>query len=913
MLSRFVKCFGYPEQTPSIRSARGVYPTCTTYPALTSSAIFTMPLPRRSLHAFLPPGLRRRVRASGWLAAVGWLLAVGPASANHALRVGLYENPPKIFTSPSGQPTGSFVGLLQEIAKAEGWELEFKPCEWQACLNRLEAGELDLMPDVAISSEREKRFDFHKTPAMHSWSQLYRRPGIRVDSPLDLEGKRVAVLASGVQLDSLSNMLGGFNVHFDVVRADTVSEAFKLTASGQADVAAASYHFGEYRAREFGLIATPVLFQPSKLFFAAPKGLRQAELQAIDVRLDQWMQDDQSPYFAVLKRWGVNAQANPVSTLLVQALVGVTLTGLLLAAGVLWLRQRVRNALADLQASNQQLQATLRAVPDLMFEMDAQGRYVAVHANQEKLLAAPPASLRGRSVTEVMPHEAAQRVLSVIQKALETGHCSGELIRLDVDGTSHWFELSASRKEMPDGGQPHAVVLSRDITERMTSQARIQHLADFDQLTGLPNRTQLRQLMQQALATAQRHQHPLAVLFMDLDHFKNINDSLGHASGDQLLVQVAERLKTGRRDTDIACRMGGDEFILVLPETNAQGASQAALRIRDQMHAAFTLGRHEVGIGISLGIAVYPDDGADIDTLLRNADAAMYQAKAEGRNDFRFFTRAMQERSDRTLALSSALAQSLERQQMQVHYQPLVHLPTGRVVGAEALLRWSHPDLGQVSPGEFIPVAESAGQILRLGEWVLRESAQQARRWLDQGQALPVAVNISAIQFRHPQFVQRIARVLSESQLPPHLLELEVTESLTMGDPKTAIDTMQALRSLGVRLAIDDFGTGYSSLGYLRRLGFHKVKIDQSFVHDIGQDADDEAIITAIIQLGHSLGMTTLAEGVETEAQRAFLAAKGCDMIQGWLISKALPRPAFDAFVAQHAPQASVPVHPLTS
>lgn len=823
-----------------------------------------------------------------------------PLRAETVLRVGVYDNPPKVLWDANAQATGSFIDILKEIARVQGWELQFERCEWQRCLEMLEHGDLDLMPDVARTDERERRFDFHQTPALHSWSQLYRRPGIRIESVLDLQGKRVAVLSSGVQQGALTNMLRGFNVQFELVEAKTVVQAFEMASAGQADVAAASYHFGDYKAASYGLVATSVMFQPVQLFFAAPKGQHKAELSSIDQQLDRWLADDTSPYFKVLRRWGVRQGESPVSAWLVKALVGLVIFALLLAAGVVFLRRRVQRAVQALTASNRQLQATLRAIPDLMFELDAIGTYLAVQATQEELLAAPMSELVGKRIDEVLPAAAAAAVHATIRKTLASGHATGETIQLDLPDGVHWFELSAARKEAALGQAPSVLLLSRDVSQRVRDQARIERLADYDHLTGLPNRAQLQRLFDKAIGRARRHAGKLAVVFMDIDNFKHVNDSLGHAVGDKLLLDVAERLVQGLRGADIAGRLGGDEFVLVLDDTDADGAARIALRLQEHMHAPFNLGPYETGVTMSMGIAMFPEDGADMETLLRNADTALNRAKEESRNEIRFFTTSMQVHSERILLLSSALDKALALGQIDAHFQPLLQLRSGKITGAEALMRWTHPELGAISPAEFIPLAESTGLIFPLGEWILQRACEQAKAWQEAGNPLVVAVNVSTLQFRQVDFVDMVARRLHSSQLPPALLELEVTESLTMGDPKAAIDKMQQLRALGVRISIDDFGTGYSSMSYLSRLGFHKLKIDQSFVRQIGHDKDDEAIIAAIIQLAHNLGMDSLAEGVETQAQRDFLQAKGCGYIQGWLLGRAMPVAEFDALCLRH-------------
>ena len=560
---------------------------------------------------------------------------------------------------------------------------------------------------------------------------------------------------------------------------------------------------------------------------------------------------------------------------------------------------------AEILASQHQLEATIGAIPDPLFELDLEGRYFSVYAPGEGLLVAPAADLLGKTVAEVLPPLASEVVLEALQEAYEKNHSTGRQIMLPLADGAHWFELSIARKSAPVGSPPRFVVLSRDITQSRQAAERIQTLAHYDPLTGLPNRALLADRGHLAVSAAQRNGTPLALMFLDLDHFKNVNDSLGHRVGDELLAALASRLSAVVREQDTVSRMGGDEFILVLPETDAQGAARVAEKMLHSVAQPFALGPHELTVTPSVGIALYPSDGQDFDTLARSADAAMYRAKHEGRNNFRFYTAELQARSERALVLENALRRALERQQLSLHYQPQVALETGRVIGVEVLLRWQHPELGAVSPAEFIPVAEASGLILAIGEWVLRTAVGQLAAWIADGMApITVSVNLSSVQFRLIDLPQRVSALLQQAGLPAHLLELELTEGVALTDPLGAIAMMDKLHQLGVRMSIDDFGTGYSSLSYLKKFRVYKVKIDQSFVRDITEDADDRAIVGAIISLANSLGLKTIAEGVETQAQLAFLQARGCDEVQGYYYSKPLPREQFEAYFKAHGTHA---------
>ena len=480
----------------------------------------------------------------------------------------------------------------------------------------------------------------------------------------------------------------------------------------------------------------------------------------------------------------------------------------------------------------------------------------------------------------------------------ETWH--GELINKRKDQSEYIESVVISPVRQADGRVTNYLAIKEDITEKKRAEERIENLAHFDQLTGLPNRTTLNDRINYLINIAKRNKKPLVVMFLDLDHFKNINDTLGHSIGDQLLKETAKRLKAAIREEDTVSRLGGDEFIIVFPDTDANGAMHVATKLMEAVSNPCLIEQHELIVTSSIGIAIYPDDGEDFETLSKNADTAMYRVKQENRNNFRFFTQEMQVHSVRNLQLGNALRLALSRRELQVHYQPQVAMQDGRVIGAEALLRWHHPEFGMVSPAEFIPIAEDNGQIIPIGEWVLRTAVRQMKTWIESGlPPMVIAVNLSAVQFHQSGLTELVTRILDEEKLPHEYLELELTEAVAMKNPQAAIAVMDDLFAQGVRMSIDDFGTGYSSLSYLKRFKVYKLKIDQSFVRDITHDPEDKAIVSAIITMATELGMHTIAEGVETSEQLAFLRLKGCDEVQGYYFSKPLPSEQFAAFVKE--------------
>lgn len=441
----------------------------------------------------------------------------------------------------------------------------------------------------------------------------------------------------------------------------------------------------------------------------------------------------------------------------------------------------------------------------------------------------------------------------------------------------------------------------QDITAQKSAEEKVLWLANFDSLTELPNNNLLQDRVKYLLNIAQRNNEPLAVMFMDLDNFKNINDSLGHTIGDKVLIEVANRLKTAVREEDTVARLGGDEFIMLFPKTDENAAMHIAAKLIAAISKSSIIGHNELTITPSIGISVYPNDGEDFETLLKHADTAMYKVKNSNRNGFQFFTQEMQSNLARNLKLENSLRQALERNELQLHYQPQISISEGNIIGAEALLRWHHPELGMISPAEFIPIAENSGQIIALGEWVLQTAIRQAKAWMDSGFApIIIAVNLSAVQFRQQNLLNVVTDILEEVQLPSEYLELELTEAVTMHDPESVIKVMNKFHEQGIRMSIDDFGTGYSSLNYLKKFKVYKLKIDRSFIDDLADDSDDRAIIHAIIDMAQSLGLQTIAEGVETAEQLDFLRIHGCDEVQGYYFSKPLSSVEFEQFRYKH-------------
>lgn len=551
----------------------------------------------------------------------------------------------------------------------------------------------------------------------------------------------------------------------------------------------------------------------------------------------------------------------------------------------------------------QKLSRALEQTADSVMITDRNGIIEYVNLSFEAVTGFSRAEAIGQTPTIVKSGKQRDSFYQKLWATIMAGHVFSEVfVNKKKDGMLYYEEKTITPLKDPQGQITHFVATGKDITERMQTQERLHFLAHHDALTELPNRIFYMDRLKESLARARWHNRRVAVLFLDLDRFKNINDTLGHAVGDRLLQLISRRFAESLREGDVVARLGGDEFAILLDDiTSEKDVPGIAQKILDTLTPPFKIDEHELFVTASLGISLYPSDGEDSDTLLKHADIAMYRAKDLGKNNYQFYSADMSARAFERLTLESGLRHALERREFLLHYQPQIDTDSGKVVGVEALLRWQHPDLGIIAPTDFVPLLEETGIIIPVGEWVLRTACEQLREWKRMGRGnLRIAVNLSARQFNEPNFVAVIDRAVQAAACDPTLLELEITESIIMRHTQSTIQALDALNRMGARLAVDDFGTGYSSLSYLRRYPIDTLKIDRTFIHDIQSDADDAAITSAIIGMGQRLKINVIAEGVETREQLEFLHSNGCYVMQGHLFSKPLSSDALEKFLSEN-------------
>lgn len=548
----------------------------------------------------------------------------------------------------------------------------------------------------------------------------------------------------------------------------------------------------------------------------------------------------------------------------------------------------ISQKLAD-QARLQLASKVFEASTDAIFIADNYQRIITTNPSFERLTQYVETDMIGLTIGDFLQNQSNTEVLKrVLSELNEYGFWEGEIWNRRKDGHAYLCMISLVCVQNELGYTVNIIGFFKDRTENYNAKQKIEELAFSDALTGLPNRLLLEERINQSITHASRDNGEFALLFLDLDNFKQINDSLGHPFGDRVLIEVTERLKKCLRQVDTAARLGGDEFVLLLHQADANGAEICARRVLSDIAASYCLDGISFSLTCSIGIALYPTDGRSMEDLIKNADSAMYHVKERGRSDFRFYQRQMNIGLLSRMKIDHAMRQALEHQEFRLHYQPLVDLETQEVYGAEALLRWHDPELGEVSPAKFIPIAEETGLIIALGTWVMHTAIAQAAAWNKEGRQLRIAVNVSALQFQQPNFVDSLANALDDAHLDPGCIELELTESILIRDIEETLKKLHAIAALGVKMAVDDFGTGYSSLSYLKRFPINKLKIDRSFVMNLPKDESDIAIVTAIISLAHALKLKVIAEGVETAEQKELLSSLRCNEIQGYLISRPL-------------------------
>lgn len=811
------------------------------------------------------------------------------------VRVGVIHHNATMAPLSDQEPPVSILGdLLTAIAQQENWSLEAVPCRWHVCLAALNSGKIDVLSDMAPSEARKNRYDFSQVPAVRSGSRIYARRDASIQSMRDLVDKRIAVLPESVQYDQLLVLTSGFGVNVNVVDVETLDKAFSMVAKGQADAVVSRDHTGDQHAAKHGLIETPITVRPSDLFYATGKGRNADILATIDQHLQQWQRSPGSIYYQTLQQWSATA---PSSTAIPQAfwwaiavLIGLLSTALTAA---FLLKTRMARQTRNFEANEARLNTILDSVDAHIYIKDCNLRYVYGNRRLCELFGVTPQELIGAADGDFFDRNSYSLLRQNDLRVIEQGErvvCEENDMRVKGKTTETILSIKVPLRS-PEGKIEALCGISTDITELRTSQKAVHQLAFYDPLTGLPNRRLLLECIDRVLADARQHAHTGALLFIDLDHFKRINDARGHDVGDAVLCDVAQRMKNAFHGDHVVARIGGDEFVMLLdfasqtPEEGKTEAFAAAETVRAVLGRPIVIQNHEYLVQGSIGATLLTADSKSTADVLREADTAMYRAKADGRNRIAFYESSMHQEVEDRLALEHDMSHAIGTTQFKLQIQTQWD-SAGRVVGAELLMRWDHPERGRISPDVFIPIAEESGMIVRLGDWALQETCAMLLKIKQTGKLYPLSINVSPRQFRQADFVKRVQQIIQQSGAPADQLIFEVTEGVLIDDENGSIDRMTELNALGLRFSIDDFGTGYCSLAYLKRLPLYELKIDECFIRDTPANSDDVAIVKLILAMARQLNLKVVAEGVETHAQAAFLTQNHCDAMQGFLFSR---------------------------
>jgi diguanylate cyclase (GGDEF)-like protein/PAS domain S-box-containing protein len=868
-------------------------------------------------------------RRSGFRSAIlGFILALGlvfaPALAQvsaplpQAITVVLDDNyPPFVFRNAEGEQQGILVDMWALWSIKTGVKVTLLATDWGNAQRTMEAGKVDVIDTLFRTPAREILYDFSQPYVSIEVPIFFHKSISGIVNAASLRGFNVGVKEGDACIDQLQQ-----NGVFNLTRFSSYESLVHAASTREVRIFCIDAPPATYFLYKFN-IESEFRHSPPLYTGAFHRAVKKGDVAVLKLVEDGFSRISDSERIEIEQKWfGKSVQGREISAnmrsvgyaalLLLVAALALALWNRMLRRQVIAQTAELTATVAALDSAKQaservrdHLAATLEAIPDLLFELDSEGRYQDYRAARADLLMVPPDQFLGRTVREVMPAEAADTVMNALQLARENGSAQGAQLRLDLPEGEFWFELSVAPKHSPDSQSQRFIVLSRDITQRKRAEAEVEQLAYFDPLTQLPNRRLLLERVRQAIAASARRGHHGALLFLDLDNFKTLNDTRGHRTGDMLLKEVGARIHACIRVEDTVARIGGDEFVVMLEDLShdvTEAAAQAesiAEKVLVALQQPYLIEDFDHHSSASIGATLFSGNDVSVDDLLKRADAAMYRAKAAGRNALRFYDPALQANLEARSKLETDLRRAISEQQLILYYQAQVDR-SGRIIGAEALLRWRHPELGLIAPALFIPLAEDTGLILPIGRWVTQTACAQLKCWAAQESTmdLRLAVNVSARQFRQTGFISEIQQALQQHDANPARLKLELTESMVLEDVTDAIETINALKALGVGISMDDFGTGYSSLSYLKQLPLDQLKIDQSFIRDIATDASDAVIVRTIIGMAQNFKLQTVAEGVETEEQRQFLLGHHCDVFQGYLFSRPVPLAEFEKLLS---------------
>ncbi len=820
----------------------------------------------------------------------GILIAQGTSVEQAKLvKIGITQAPPLINLSSDSQPSGMLIDFLNAVAKEEKWTIQWVSGSWPEIYEKAKSSEIDILTYIAYSLERTQYFDFSHESFITGWGQVYAMINSNLINIFDFDNKDVALVRNDIHGLGFIDLCNQFKVNCQIKYVDNYDIAFSLLEQNIVDGVVSGSTVGLTYEKKFDIERTSIMYRPTDSLFASAKHLNNDYLVIIDKYLSRWKKDAQSPYALSKIKWLGSHAVTKIPIWLYGLVIFIVLMLIIAAILVSFLRKKVKLQFEKQINQTRQLNQIIDLVPHMIYVVNEQGKVVLVNKYASKHFGIPDSvNTTTHQILEKVPNyydlfegdkELLKNNLGVINTEITTCNHANENIT---------FNISKVRFETLNKS-PSILTVGVDVTEERFYQNRIKNIAEHDELTGLPNRLLLKQSIESALKQASNDELIGAILFIDLDSFKNVNDSLGHSAGDELLKIVCYRLTELTKDSDMVARIGGDEFIIQLKNISTdmldvvnkiQLVTESVLKA---ISKKITIEQSDFYMSASIGVVLYPTDADSFKLLMKRADIAMYQAKFNGKNCSVVFKPKMESVILEKHEMIADLYKALEKSEFILDYQPQIDGLNSQLVGLEALVRWKNSNGQIIQPNEFISIAEESGLIIPIGFWVIEAVCKQLKLWISQFPTLPfITINVSVLQIQDSNFVTNLSQKIKQYEIPAHLIELEVTESIMIAQVDETVKTLSELKKLGVKLSIDDFGTGYSSLSYLKKLPLDKLKIDYSFVKDITEDLETQTIVKTIIAMTKELDLEVIAEGVEHKEQVELLMKIGCNYFQGF-------------------------------
>ena len=809
------------------------------------------------------------------------------------VKIGLTHAPPLIFLSEDSAPVGMMIDFLREIAVREKWKIIWVAGSWPDVFEKGKNSEIDIMTYIAFSQKRTEFFDFSQESFVTGWGQVYTQDKNLYQNILDFNNKKIAVVKDDIHGIEFHDLCHKFGINCLIESVKNNETAFQMLDDQQVDGVVCGSIVGLSYESRFNVFRSSVMFLPTNALFATPKNKNSYLLDTLDSYLLKWRYDPQSPYGLGKKKWMNTVQSTIIPPWLKYLMIAVLGLLMISATIVVFLRQQVKKHVVKYVNQSKQLKQIIDLVPHMIYVVNAEGRLVLVNTyasnffgisqllntTKQQLLYQTP-QLNNLFDDDV---SLLKRGTDVVHKEISSRNVSKENVILDLYKVS--FDAT--------NNIPSVLTVGVDITEEKEYQHKIRYMAEHDDLTGLANQQLLKSNIKNSIQSSKKSGMLGIVLFIDLDYFKNINDSLGHATGDKLLKVVSKRLQSILKGPDLVARIGGDEFIIQLKNVSlnlretVKRINKTTTKVLELLAKKIVIDHQELYISASIGVVIYPKDASCYEHIMQRVDIAMYQAKSSGRNGFVIFKPTMERAILKRHKLVAELRKAIDKSEFIIEYQPQMLGDNEKIIGLEALIRWKHPSGKIINPNDFILVAEECGLIIPIGNWVLEQVCKQIQQWVKKYNTIPfITINLSVLQLHSKDLVGFLQHLFRKYSIPTHLIELELTETVMIEQENKTIYTLSQLKNLGIRLSIDDFGTGYSSLSYLKKLPFDKLKIDYSFVKDMTIDTESQIIVKTIIGMTQDLGLEVIAEGIENSQQLQMLMEMGCNRFQGFYFDK---------------------------